>query len=190
MARQGAGEPGRPGGPPAWLQEELFRRRIVLVTGPLDDDVAARAAAQVVALDAASDAPITIHLDSPDATLEAAFVLMDTLDAVRAPVRVHCRGRVGGPAVGVVAVARGRTASAHTRFRLGQPTARFSGTPDAVDAYSRQQRDLLWAFQARVAAATGRPPEEVADDMRAGRYLDAGEAREYGLIDAISGPAS
>jgi len=50
--------------------------------------------------------------------------------------------------------------------------------------------ELLWRFQGRLAKATGRPAEEIADDMRRGRYLDAREALEYGLIDAISTTAS
>jgi ATP-dependent protease ClpP protease subunit len=41
-------------------------------------------------------------------------------------------------------------------------------------------------FQAYLARATGRPVDEIADDMRRGRDLDAGEAQDYGLIDTIS----
>jgi ATP-dependent Clp protease protease subunit len=60
------------------------------------------------------------------------------------------------------------------------------GTPDAVDAGRRQHRDLLVRFQAHLARATGRPVDAIADDMRAGRNLDAPEALAYGLIDDIS----
>jgi len=180
------GEPPDHGRPPAWLQEKLFERRIVFVTGRLDDVAAARAAAEVMTLDAAGDGPIDIYLDSADGTLEAAFVLIDTVDLLRSVIRAHCRGQVGGPAIGVVAVADHRSASPHARFRLAQPAARFAGTPDQIASYSQQQRELLWGFQARLAQATGRPAEEIADDMRRGRYLDAGEALEYGLIDTIS----
>jgi ATP-dependent Clp protease protease subunit len=139
-----------------------------------------------VALDALSDAPIEIHLDSPDGTLEAAFVLIDAIDAVRAPVRVLCRGRVGGPAIGVVAAADRRVAAPHARFRLGQPTARFTGTPESIAAQSRQQTELLWRFDARLAQVTGRPAEEIAEDLRRGRHLDAQEALAYGLIDEVA----
>ena len=37
-----------------------------------------------------------------------------------------------------------------------------------------------------LARATGRPVDEIADDMRRGRDPDAGEAQSYGLIDTIS----
>lgn len=190
------GAPGNPPGelpnrgrPPDWLQEKLFERRIVFITGRLDDTVATQAAAQIMGLDAISEEPIELFLDSPDGTLEAVFVLIDIVDLLHAPVHAHCRGQVGGPAIGVVAVADHRSASPHTRFRLGQPTAHFSGTVDQIASHSRQQQQLLWRFHARLAKVTGRPPEEIADDMRRGRYLDAREALDYGLIDAISTPA-
>ena len=170
----------------AWLQEKLFERRIVLITGFLDDALAAEISAQLMALDSAGDAPIEIHLDSPDGTLEAAFVVMDALDAVRAKVRAYCRGRVGGPAIGVAAAADHRVAAPHARFRLGQPTGRFTGTPESIAAQSRQQTDLLWRLHARLAQVTGRPAEEIAEDMRRGRYLDAEEALVYGLIHEIT----
>jgi ATP-dependent Clp protease, protease subunit len=139
-----------PGRPPAWLQQRLFERRIVFVTGRLDDAAAVQTAAEIMALDATDDTPIEVYLDSPDGTLEAAFILIDTLDVLHATVHVRCRGQVGGPAIGVVAAADRRVASPHTRFRLFQPTAQLAG------------------------------------DLRQGRYLDAREALEYGLIDAIS----
>jgi len=189
--------PGRPseqpfdrGRPPAWLQEKLFERRIVFVTGRLDDAVATRAGAELMSLDAAGDEPIELYVDSPDGTLEAAFVLIDTLDLLRPPVRAHCRGQAGGPAVGVVAVAGHRAASPHASFRLAQPTVQLTGVPDQVAAQSEQHQALLRRFEARLARATGRPADEIARDLRRGRYLDAREALAYGLIDAISVPAS
>jgi len=151
---------------PDWLQEKLFERRIVFVTGSLDDALAGQAAAQIMTLDATGDDPIDVVLSSADGTLEAAFV-------------------VGGPAIGVAASADHRSASPHTTFRLSAPASQLSGTADQIAAHSEQHRTLLWRFQARLAKATGRPAEDVADDVRRGRHLDAREALEYGLIDAI-----
>jgi ATP-dependent Clp protease protease subunit len=170
----------------AWLEEQLFERRIVLVTGRLDDDTAAKAAAALLALDARADRPIDLHLDSPDGALGAAFVLIDTAETLRSALHVLCRGQIGGPAIGVIAAADHRTAAPHTRFHLSQPSARFAGTPEEIAAQNRQQQGLLWKLYGRLARRTGRPAEEIAEDMRRGRYLNALEAFEYGLIDEIS----
>jgi ATP-dependent Clp protease protease subunit len=170
---------------PDWLQEKLFDRRMVFVTGRLDAALAAQTAAQIMALDASGDEPIDVFLDSGAGTLEAAFVLIDAVDSAQATVRGHCRGQVGGAAIGVAVAADHRIASPHTTFRLTAPAAEFSGTPDQIAAQTEQHRRVLWAFQARLAKATGRPLEDIADDMSRGRFLDAREALEYRLIDAI-----
>ena len=86
-----------------WLQDQLFERRIVLLTDRLDDDAAAKAAAALLTLDARGDQPIELHLDSPDGALGAALVLIDVADTLRSALRVLCRGQIGGPAIGVVA---------------------------------------------------------------------------------------
>ena len=169
-----------------WLQKQLFERRIVLVTGRLDDAAANEAAAALMTLDATGEEPIELHLDSPGGTLEAAFVLIDMLGVLHATVRACCRGQVGGPAIGVLAAVHHRSAAPHTRFQLAQPKTQFSGTPDQIASRVRQYRDLLWRLQARLAQLTGRPAEEIADDMRSGRYLDAREALAYGLVDEIT----
>lgn len=86
-----------------WLEEQLFDRRIVLVTGRLGDDAAAKAPAALLSLDARGNEPIELHLDSPGGDLGAAFVLMDTIETLRLLLlRVSCRGQVGGPVIGVL----------------------------------------------------------------------------------------
>ena len=170
----------------AWLQEKLFERRIVMVTGRLDDATALETAAALTTLDATGSSPIELHVNGADGSLDAAFTLIDTLDQLHARIHVSCRGHVGGPFLGIVAAGDHRAASAHARFRLVQPTACFAGTPDAIAAQSRRQQDLLWKLYARLARATGRPAEEIAEDLRRGRYLDAHQALDYGLIDEIT----
>jgi ATP-dependent protease ClpP protease subunit len=64
---------------PDWLQEKLFERRMVLVTGRLDDALASQAAAQIMTLDATGDEPIDLVVDSAEGTLEAAFVLIEVI---------------------------------------------------------------------------------------------------------------
>lgn len=168
-----------------WLQEQLFERRTVLLTGRLDDDAAAKAAGTLLALDAGGYQPIELQLDCPDGALGAAFVVIDTADSLRSALRVFCRGQIGGTALGVVAAADQRTAAPHAHFHLFEPTARFTGTPEGIVAQTRQHQELLWRLYGRLARRTGRPAEGIAEDMRRGRVLNAVEALDYGLIDEI-----
>src|SRR5262245_29268039 len=169
-----------------WLQNQLLERRVVVVIGWLDADLAGKATAALLALDARESRPIELHIDSPGGPLEAAFALVDTAGALRSELRVVCRGQVGGAAVAVTAAADHRVASPHTRFHLAQPTARFRGSPQEVVSQSRHQQQQLWKLYGFLAQRTGRPAEEIAEDMRRGTYLDAREALAYGLVDEIA----
>ena len=111
----------------SWLEERLFDRRIVLCRGMLDDALAGRVSAQLMALDALGDSTVELQLDSHGASLEAAWVLLDVIDLLGVPVNIVCAGRVEGAAVGVLSAGTRRTALPHTRFRLTDPELAISG---------------------------------------------------------------
>ena len=169
-----------------FLEREMFARRVVMLTGQLDATLAMRAAAELMTLDAASPEPIDLHVGCSDGTLEAALSVMDTLDLLQAPTRGHAQGEVGGPAVGLVAICRERTAAPHAGFRLAEPKSQFSGPADQLVAAAEQHQRLVDRFHARLARATGRQQHEVEEALRRGRYLDAQDALDFGLIDAIA----
>ncbi len=107
-------EPGppRPPVPVVPLREEppldsdaftqLFRRRVVLVSGEITPGVATDAAAQLMTLDAEDEAGIQLHLNCRDGDLDAALMLADTVALTAAPVTAVCRGTLGGVALGRV----------------------------------------------------------------------------------------
>lgn len=176
---------------PDTLRARLLDQRVVVVSGPLGHPVANRAAAELMTLDATGDGPIELRLDSTGGDLDPALVLIDTIGVVGVAVRVTCLGRVEGSATGVVAVATHRRAGTHTRFRLCEPeVSSLSGSPARLEAWAAEHQRRLRRFSELLAVATGRPPAEVAADLSSGRYLDADQALEYGLIDEIWSPGA
>jgi len=168
------------------LADRLLQRRILMLAGPLDQDAATRATAQLMLLDADSRQPVELHLSCPDGDLDAALMLADTLDLMRAPVTVTARGTVGGPALAVLAAADRRLAHPHAMLVLREPRGTASGRADelaiAAEQHARRVRDLC----RRLATATGRDVEAVAADLRQGRVLTAAEAVEYGLLHDVA----
>lgn len=178
---------------PAWadvVRARLFDRRTLLVTGTLDERRAGEVAAELMTLDALGDAPISVHLDTAEGPLGAAFTLIDTIDLLGVPVEVTCVGRVEGAGVGVLASGHRRRIAPHGRVRLCDPPVSFAGSAADLERWSADHRAQLERFEARLAEATGRPLEHVEADMRVGRYLDADEALAYGLVDEIWRPGS
>jgi len=173
-----------------WLAERLFDRRIVMLNGPLTSAAASQAAAALLTLDALGTEPVQLHLSAPDGDLNAAFAIVDAVDAMRAPLHATVTGEAGGAAIAVLAAAGRRLAYRHARIRLAEPrAATVAGTADEVAAAAGRYLRELEELAVRLAEVTGQPRSRVEDDLSAGRVLSAAEAQEYGLVDEIVGKA-
>jgi ATP-dependent Clp protease, protease subunit len=185
-------QPQRPGGeegPPAWLEERLFDRRVIMLRGPLTGTAASSTAAALLTLDAMGAEPVEVHLTALDGELAAAFAIVDAIEAMRAPVHVLVPSQAGGAAVAVLAAGRRRLAHRHASIRLREPmTAALAGTADEVAAAAGQHLRELDELIVRLADVTGQPRSRIETDLSAGTVLGAEQAREYGLIDEILGP--
>jgi ATP-dependent Clp protease protease subunit len=170
-----------------WMRAQLWDRRVVLLSGDLDDASATTATTELMALDAAGDDAVTLQVDCRGGTIQAALMLIDTIDLLGVPVRARC-ARAEGAAVGIVAVAPRRIATPHARFRLGLPDVAFTGGATDVERNAQEHQRTVEVFVNRLAAATGRPFERVEADIERGSWLDADEALAYGLIDEIERP--
>jgi ATP-dependent protease ClpP protease subunit len=177
----------------ASLYEQLLARRIVLASGLLDDEAAARLSAQLLTLDAEGDKPIRLELQNLRAELGAALTVMGILDVLR--VRVHARvsGEISGPALGVLASCPQRTGYPNAIFTLAEPRLQFGGTVTAVTARQQQLTRMLDTLYYRLADVTGREVDQIREDARGRRSLTTGQAIGYGLIqaqEATPGPTS
>ncbi len=186
--------PGPPLGPgdaaPAWLDERLFDRRMVLIRGRLDAAMANQVAGALLVLDLAGPDPVQLYLSAPDGELASAFAIVDAIDAVHAPVHAVVTSEAGGAAVAVLAAAQRRIAFKHARIRLAEPrVATVAGTADEVTAAAGRYLRELEEMAVRLADVTGQPRSRIEDDLSSGRTFTAEEALEYGLIDEIAGPA-
>jgi ATP-dependent Clp protease, protease subunit len=170
------------------LRETMLAKRIVSIRGDLDEALAGQVALELMSLDASGDEHVTLYVDSGGGTLEAAFIVVDVIDLLGVPVHATCLGRAEGPAAAVVAVADNRFCAPHARFRLCEPVSEAHGIAVDMRRFADQQKLQLARFVARIAEATGRPVEHVEADVASGRFLDAHEALEYGLVDEIWTP--
>jgi ATP-dependent Clp protease, protease subunit len=205
------GEPRWPGGPPAldpvsptrvWLDpnadwqgrlyERLLEQRIVLASGILDDDAAARFSAQLLTLDAEGDKPIRLELQNLRAELPAVLTVMGILDVMRAPVHACVSGEISGPGLGVLASCPRRSGYPNASFVLAEPKLHFGGTVTSITAREQQVTRMLDTLYFRLAEVTGREVDQIRDDARRGRSLTTAQAIGYGLIqrqETSPGPA-
>ena len=180
--------PGTGAGPYDWLEGELFAHRRVAVVGELDDALAGEVVARLMTLDATGDDPVEVQLNASGTALDAAFAVMDTIDLLGVEVRTTCVGRAEGTAVGVLAVSSRRRVAVNARLRLCEPTLSAHGDASRLSSWAEHVAGQLARFHQRLAQATGRRVEDVAADLRRGRWLSAPEAVDYGLADEVAAP--
>jgi ATP-dependent Clp protease protease subunit len=174
----------------AKLQERLLAKRIVLVSGLLDDDAASRLSAQLLTLDAEGDEPIRLELQNLRGELAAALTVMGILDVVGVPVHACVSGEISGPALGLLACCPRRSAYPNASFTLSEPKLKFGGTVTAITVREQQVTRMLDALYYRLAEVTGREVDQIRDDARRGRHMSAAQAIGYGLIQDRETPSS
>jgi ATP-dependent Clp protease, protease subunit len=166
------------------LYERLLQRRIVLASGVLDDDAAARLSAQLLTLDAEGEAPIRLELQNLRAELPSALTVMGILDVLHVPVRGCVSGDISGPALGVLASCPHRSGYPNASFTLTEPRLDFRGSVTALTAREQQVTRMLDTLYFRLADVTGREVDEIREDARHGRTMTTAQAIGYGLIQA------
>jgi ATP-dependent Clp protease, protease subunit len=169
-----------------WLGERLLDQRVVALSGELDDDTVNRTVAALALLDATGDEPVQLRLSGVSADLDTALPLLDALDLMGAPVHATALGTLTGPAVALLAVADRRVVGPHAVLHLREPANGRGLHGREVEAWAAEHARQLARLHERLAQACGRPVEEIAADMAAGRLLSAREAQDYGLADAPS----
>lgn len=172
------------------VEQALFDRRIVMVSGRLDSERAGRVAAALMTLDALGDDPIELRINGESDSLDAAFAVIDTIDVLGVPVNANVAGSVGGTVVGVVAVCAKRRIGSSGRIHLREPQGEMAGVASELQKRAADLQDRLERFVRRLAEAIDRPFEHVEADMRSGRYFDAESALAYGLVDEVVGGRS
>ncbi len=166
----------------------LLRERIIFLGMPIDDQVANLVIAQLLYLDREDpDKDISLYIHSPGGVISAGLAVYDTMRLVRPDVSTICVGMAASMAT--VLLSSGATGkryalpNATIHMHQAQSGARGSAADIEIAAKEilRNQaiiRDIL-------SKNTGQPLERIARDSDRDFYLDALQAKEYGLIDEI-----
>jgi ATP-dependent Clp protease protease subunit len=169
------------------MAERLLRARTIILSGEITQKVAGSVSAQLLALAADSDAPITMYINSQGGHVEAGDTIHDLTRFIRAPVRMIGTGWVASIAALIyVAVPREqRFCLPNTRFLLHQPAGGAGGTASDIDIEAKEILRMRERLNRMFARATGQPLERIEEDTHRNFWLDAPAAQRYGLVGQI-----
>lgn len=169
------------------LIEKLMKTRTVLVTGTINQEVAEKTMAQLLALDADSTDPITVVISSPGGHVDSGLAIHDTMKFLNSPVRTIGAGWVASIAVPIFfgADKAGRYSLPNTRFLLHQPSGGAGGQVADIRIEAQEILKIREKINNMIARETGKPVEQVAKDSDRNFWMSAQEALDYGLVHKI-----
>ena len=175
------------------LYSRLLRERIVVLGQSLDDGVANLVVGQLLHLEA--DDPgrdISLYVNSPGGVMTSMFAIYDTMQLIKADVATYCMGMAASAASVILAAgAPGkRFALPNSRILIHQPHGGAQGQSADIELQAREIVFLRERMEHILAAHTGQPLERIHADADRDRIMSADDARDYGLVDAVLGPAS
>ena len=169
------------------IAERLFRARNVIITGEINQRVAASVIGQLLALAADSADPITVYVNSPGGHVESGDTIHDMVRFLGPKVRMVGTGWVASAAALIyVAVPKeDRFCLPNTRFLLHQPAGGTGGSASDVEIEAREIIRMRDRLNRVFAAQTGQPLERIVEDTHRNFWLTAEEAIAYGIAGRI-----
>jgi ATP-dependent Clp protease protease subunit len=170
------------------IYSRLLKDRIIFLGQAVDDHVANVIIAQLLFLESEDpDAEISMYINCPGGLLTAGLSIYDTMQYVRPSVQTICLGQAAS--LGAILLAAGtpgkRFALPHARIMLHQPWGGLSGQASDIDIHAREILRLRSITNRILSKHTHKPVETLEQDTLRDHFMDAAEAKSYGVIDEI-----
>src|SRR5699024_10409707 len=166
----------------------LLRERVIFLTGKVEDHMANLIVAQLLFLEAENpDKDIHLYINSPGGSVSAGLAIFDTMNFIKPEVSTICMG--GAYSMGSFLLAAGekgkRYALANSRVMIHQPSGGAQGQATDIEINAREILKTRARLNEILAERTGQPVEKIEKDVERDYWLDAKEAKEYGLVDEV-----
>ena len=167
----------------------LLKERIIFLGTAIEENVANLVVAQLLYLDSENHSPINLYVNCPGGLVYAGFAIYDTMKMVKSPVSTIAVGFSGS--MGTVILSAGtkghRYALPHATVHMHPAGGGAKGyTEDVRIAYMEQERIQNQLFYL-IGKHTNHKQEEIEEMFRRDRFMNATEAKDYGLVDEVLG---
>ncbi|KRK48086.1 ATP-dependent Clp endopeptidase proteolytic subunit ClpP [Secundilactobacillus kimchicus] len=170
------------------IYSRLLKDRIIMLSGPIEDDMANAIIAQLLFLDAQdSTKDIYLYINSPGGVVSSGLAIYDTMNFISADVQTITMGMAASMAsVLASSGAKGkRFALPHSQIMIHQPSGGAQGQQTEIEIAAREILKTRELINQLLADNSGQPIERINQDTERDNYLSAQDAVDYGLIDGI-----
>lgn len=166
----------------------LLRERIVFVTGQVEDNMASIITAQLLFLESENPKKdIYLYINSPGGVVTAGMAIHDTMQYIRPRVGTVCVGQAAS--MGSFLLASGepgmRMATTNARIMVHQPSGGAQGMASDIEIQAKEILRIRSRMNELYAKYTGKPIGEIEKAMDRDTFLEADEAKAFGIVDEV-----
>ncbi|PTQ85269.1 ATP-dependent Clp protease proteolytic subunit ClpP [Trichococcus patagoniensis] len=170
------------------IYSRLLKDRIIMLSGPIDDNTANSVIAQLLFLDAQdSEKDIYIYINSPGGSVSSGLAIFDTMNFIKADVQTIAMGMAAS--MGSFLLTAGekgkRFALPNAEIMIHQPLGGAQGQATEIEIAARHILQTRERLNKILSERTGQPMEVIERDTDRDNYMTAQQAKEYGLIDEV-----
>ncbi len=166
----------------------LLRERIIFITGTVEDQMASVVVAQLLFLESENPKKdIYLYINSPGGVVTAGMAIHDTMKYIRPKVGTICVGQAAS--MGSFLLAAGepgmRMAMTNARIMVHQPSGGAQGMASDIEIQAKEILRIRANMNKLYAGYTGKTIEEIERALDRDTFLEAEEAKAFGLIDSV-----
>lgn len=170
------------------IYSRLLKDRIIMLSGPINDDLANSIIAQLLFLDAQdSTKDIYMYINSPGGVVTSGMAIYDTMNFIKSDVQTIVIGMAASMAsVLVSSGTKGkRFGLPHSEVLVHQPSGGAQGQQTEIQIAATEILKTRKMMNQILAKNTGQSLETIQKDTERDHYFTAQEAVDYGLLDGI-----
>ena len=170
------------------IYSRLLNDRIIFLGEQIDDAVANTVVAQLLHLENSDpEKDISLYINSPGGSVTAGLAIMDTMNFIKPDVSTVCVGLCASMAAVLLATGKKgkRFALPNSTILIHQPMGQAQGQETEISIVAEQIKKTRAQLNKILADATGQDLKTIQKDTDRDNYMNAEEAKKYGLIDKI-----
>jgi len=166
----------------------LLKERIVFLGSPIDDQVANVIIAQLLHLEREDpDRDISMYINSPGGSVHAGLAIYDAMKLNHCDVATYCVGMCASMATVIMSSGTPgkRYCMPNSTIHMHQVLGGARGQAADIEIEARETLRVNDLLRDILAQNTGQEPERIRRDFDRNFYMDAQQAKDYGMLDEI-----
>lgn len=170
------------------IYSRLLKEGIIFLGGPIDDAVANTVIAQLLFLQSENPSrEISLYVNSPGGSVTAGLAIIDTMNHIKNDVSTVCVGIAAS--MGAVILSAGKKGKRYilpnAEVMIHQPLGGVEGQASDIAITAKHILKTREKLYKMLADNTGKTLTQIEKDGDRDFFMDADEAKKYGIVDKI-----